>query len=79
VGIPGRVVGQREPTRDLLEHGNLPDPVAEAIRRLLDEQDTLKARLVRVEKAVDIEVISDKRQSDEEDEVLLKFGEGGGG
>jgi serine O-acetyltransferase len=80
VGIPGRVVGQREPARDLLEHGNLPDPVTEAIRRLLDEQDLLRERLARVEKAVDVgELPRGQDEADEIDEILLKFGEGGGG
>ena len=41
VGIPGRITGDhRKPLMDL-EHGNLPDPVAEAIRFVLKEQDKL--------------------------------------
>ena len=45
VGIPGRIVGdQRQPLVDL-EHGNLPDPVAEAVRFILREQDKLEERL----------------------------------
>jgi len=49
VGIPGRIVGDhREPLADL-EHGNLPDPVAEAIRFVLKEQDKLEERLKNLE------------------------------
>ncbi len=49
VGIPGRVAeDKREPLVDL-EHGKLPDPVAEAIRLVLKEQDKLEERLSRLE------------------------------
>ncbi len=49
VGIPGRVVedGLR-PLMDL-EHGELPDPMAEAVRLILREQDKLEERLRRME------------------------------
>ncbi|MFC2020615.1 serine O-acetyltransferase [Chloroflexota bacterium] len=49
VGIPGRIVEDRhEPFLDL-EHGKLPDPVAEAIRVVLKEQDNLEERLKKLE------------------------------
>ena len=49
VGIPGRITeDHRKPLMDL-EHGNLPDPVAEAIRFVLAEQDKLEERLRRLE------------------------------
>ena len=51
VGVPGRVVeDRRQPLVDL-EHGRLPDPVAEAIRLVLREQDKLEERLKRLESA----------------------------
>jgi serine O-acetyltransferase len=51
VGIPGRAVEDRgKPTLDL-EHGNLPDPVAEAIRLVLKRNDILKERLERIEES----------------------------
>ena len=51
VGIPGRITGDhRKPLTDL-EHGNLPDPVAEAIRFVLKEQDKLEERLKSLESA----------------------------
>ena len=49
VGVPGRVVEEgRRPVLDL-EHGKLPDPVNEAIRHVLDEQERLAQRLKRLE------------------------------
>jgi serine O-acetyltransferase len=49
VGVPGRVVEEhREYILDL-EHGRLPDPVAEAIRVVLVEQDELEKRLEKLE------------------------------
>jgi serine O-acetyltransferase len=51
VGVPGRVVEDRhKPVLDL-EHGKLPDPVAEALRHVLQEQDKLEERLKKLEKA----------------------------
>ena len=51
VGIPGRAVEDRhKPILDL-EHGNLPDPVAEAIRLVLRRNDILKERLERLEES----------------------------
>lgn len=49
VGIPGRVVEERRiPVIDL-EHGRLPDPVAEALRIVLQEQARLEERIARLE------------------------------
>lgn len=49
VGIPGRTVeDHRRPFREL-EHGRLPDPVAQAIRLVLKEQDKLEERLKKLE------------------------------
>ncbi len=60
VGIPGRIVkDHREPSLEL-EHGKLPDPVAEAIRLVLKEQDKLEERLKRLESAIVIVSRQDK-------------------
>jgi serine O-acetyltransferase len=49
VGVPGRIVeDKKKPPMDL-EHGKLPDPVAEAIKLVLREQDRLEERLKRLE------------------------------
>ncbi len=61
VGIPGRIVADRhKPLADYLEHARLPDPVAEAIRLVLEEQDKLEKRLNRVERASGIAVSKDE-------------------
>src|ERR1035437_206765 len=49
IGVPGRVVQDQHPILVNLEHGRLPDPVAEAITLVLKEQDKLEERLKRVE------------------------------
>jgi serine O-acetyltransferase len=49
VGIPGRVVTKRDKPAMDLEHGKLPDPVAEAIKLVLKDQHHLEERLKRLE------------------------------
>jgi serine O-acetyltransferase len=51
VGIPGRVVTKTERPAMDLQHGRLPDPVAEAIRLVLKDQQLLEERLKRLEEA----------------------------
>jgi serine O-acetyltransferase len=51
VGSPGRVVTKREKPAMDLEHGKLPDPVAEAIRLVLKDQHRLEERLKRLEES----------------------------
>ena len=55
VGIPGRTVEDRHKPLLDLEHGRLPDPIAEAIRHVLKEQDKLEKRLKRLESASGID------------------------
>jgi serine O-acetyltransferase len=59
VGIPGRVVEEhREHLLDL-EHGRLPDPVAEAIRVVLGEVAALEQRTAQLEKSAGAPVAQD--------------------
>lgn len=60
VGIPGRVVEDRRRPLTSLEHGKLPDPVAEAIRLVLKEQDKLEERLQNLESSSGITVHKDE-------------------
>jgi serine O-acetyltransferase len=77
VGIPGRVVEDgRSPLSDL-EHGQLPDPVAEAIRLVLREQDKLEERLRRVESSSGILTPGDELE-EERLKVERGFSQGGG-
>lgn len=79
VGVPGRVVETAAPkVRPLidLEHGKLPDPVAEAVNILLKKQDKLGERIKVLEKTQEI-------SPPEEEEVprrhiLDEFTHGGG-
>ncbi len=50
VGIPGTIVEDRHKPFVDLEHGKLPDPVAEAIRLVLREQEDLGEHLKRLER-----------------------------
>ena len=50
VGVPGRSVEDRHKPILELDHGQLPDPIAEAIRLVLKEQDKLEERLSKLEK-----------------------------
>ena len=59
VGIPGRIVTKREKPAIDLEHGKLPDPVAEAIRLVLKDQHQFEERLQRLEIASAVTVPAD--------------------
>ncbi len=60
VGIPGRVVTDRREPLAALEHGRMPDPIAEAIRLVLEEQDKLEERLARLESSSGISIPPDE-------------------
>jgi serine O-acetyltransferase len=77
VGIPGRVVTKREkPVMDL-EHGRLPDPMAEALRLVLKDYHKLDERLKKLESQSGISAYPD--DTDKQLEELEKdFTQGGG-
>lgn len=76
VGVPGRVVDEGRRTLDL-EHGKLPDPVAQAIRLIMSEQDMLKERIHKLEKASGPEAEEEPLAKDR-DVVKKEFNEGEG-
>ena len=77
VGIPGRIVeDRRKPLMDL-EHGQLPDPVAEAIKLVLREQDKLEERLKRTEGLAGMVVATDEL-GERRKEMERVFSHGGG-
>jgi len=49
VGVPGRVVGEHRPAKIDLDHGKLPDPVADALRVIIGEIQRIEERLKAVE------------------------------
>ncbi len=59
VGVPGRIVEEHHEARIDLDHNRLPDPVAEAIKLVLAEQDKLEARIKQLELSAGINVYGD--------------------
>lgn len=76
VGIPGRTVEDRQKPLKDLEHGKLPDPVAEAIRLVLKEQDKLEERLKKLESSSGI--VSQDELREERKKIEREFSQGGG-
>jgi len=66
VGIPGRIVEDRHKPLTDLEHGKLPDPVAEAIRLVLREQEKIQERLKQLESLSGVAVPMDEIGGDKE-------------
>ncbi len=54
VGVPGRVVEERQKTAPTLDHNKMPDPVAEAIRLVMKDVNTLGERVGKLEIISDI-------------------------
>jgi len=77
VGIPGRVVEDRHKPLLDLDHGTLPDPVAEAIRLVLGEQEKLGKRLNRLESSSGI-VTPKEGLVERAGEISREFSQGGG-
>jgi hypothetical protein len=76
VGIPGRIAGDhRKPLMDL-EHGNLPDPAAEAVRFILREQVKIEERLKTLESINGI--ASPGNELQERITIEAVFSQGGG-
>jgi len=77
VGVPGKIAqDSREHLMDL-EHGKLPDPVAEAIRLVLKEQDRLEERLRKLESISGLIAAKDELRKERE-RIEQEFGQGGG-
>jgi serine O-acetyltransferase len=79
VGIPGRVVTRRQkpaPIMDL-EHGKLPDPMAEAIRVVLKDQQQLEERLRELEARAGLTPPADKTERARR-ALEKEFAQGGG-
>jgi len=76
VGVPGRVVEEHRKMVVDLEHGKLPDPVAEAIRVVLSEQSKLEERLAKLEKSSGITVPEDELRQKVR-QIMNEFSQGG--
>jgi serine O-acetyltransferase len=77
VGIPGRVVEDKHEQVIDLEHGKLPDPVAEAIKIVLKQQEKLALRLKKLEDKMDDQYLTEIETELEELSEMSKRFDGG--
>jgi serine O-acetyltransferase len=77
VGVPGRIVEEHRKMVVDLEHARLPDPVAEAIRLVLAEQNKLESRLEKLEGGSGI-VVPDDELRERIRKIMEEFGQGWG-
>jgi serine O-acetyltransferase len=77
VGIPGRIVEDRHKPLIDLEHGKLPDPVAEAIRLVLKEQEKTQQRLKHLESLTRVALTTDET-GEIRRRIEREFSQGGG-
>lgn len=78
VGVPGRIVEDHKESGFDLEHGRLPDPVAEAIRMVLKEQNKLRASVRRLEELHSISISPGDGQRGTQGKMLQDFSRGEG-
>jgi len=75
VGVPGKaVIKPQKPTGDL-EHGKLPDPLAEAIRLVMQDGHNIEGRLKKLEEACGLTVPKDELTA-RMDEIEKELAEG---
>ena len=74
VGIPARVgIGFSAKEIQSLEHGKLPDPIAEAIRFVIKEQEKLEERLKKIESLEGITSKIDRYIEEKKKEIEKEF------
>jgi serine O-acetyltransferase len=86
VGVPGRISkGGTSKKMEILEHGNLPDPLADAIHFVLEEQEKIEERITKVESKdgifTEIDEYLEKRKQEIMEElapITEEFHEGSG-
>jgi len=74
VGVPAKV-GLGFSGKDIaaLEHGKLPDPVADAVRYVIGEQDLLEERIQKLEELEGLESRLDRVIAEKKKEILEEF------
>lgn len=77
VGIPGRIVENNHKPLIDLEHGQLPDPIAEAIRLVLREQRSIQERLEQLERLSGV-VVHTGEVDEARRKIEKEFSQGGG-
>lgn len=74
IGVPARVgVGFSAEHLKVLEHGNLPDPVADAIKYVLSEQNKIEERVKKIESMEGIISKIDERLEKKKQEIEQEF------
>jgi len=75
VGVPGRIIGMGFSAEEIqvLELGKLPEPIADAIRFVMKEQEKLKERIKKLEKLEKITKHVDKRIEKRKKEIESVF------
>ncbi|OHB73199.1 MAG: serine O-acetyltransferase [Planctomycetes bacterium RBG_16_41_13] len=75
VGVPGRII-ERSKNNDhevMLDHGQLPDPIAEAFRALIKENNKLLTRIKKLEESLDIVSNDNGQESNTESIIMTAF------
>ena len=74
VGVPGRIIEQKKKEHDvMLDHGQLPDPIAEALKVVLKENRKLKQRIKNLEDNLNLSIKEDDYVSEAESEIMTVF------
>ena len=74
VGVPARVgLGFTAAEIQALEHGKLPDPIADAIRYVIKEQEKLEERIKKVESKEGFASDIDKLLEEKKKEIMKEF------
>ncbi len=75
VGVPGRIIEQHKKKEYdvMLDHGQLPDPIADALRIVLKENRKLKQRIIKLEDNLNICKEADDYVSETESEIMTVF------
>ena len=74
VGVPGRIIEQKKKEHDvMLDHGQLPDPIAEALKVVLKENRKLKQRIKKLEDNLNLSSEEDDYVSEAESEIMTVF------
>lgn len=74
VGVPGRIIEQKKKEHDvMLDHGELPDPIAEALKVVLKENRKLKQRIKKLEDNLNLSSEEDDYVSEAESEIMTVF------
>jgi serine O-acetyltransferase len=75
VGVPGRIIEQQKKKEydTVLNHAQLPDPIAEALKIVLVENRKLRERIKKLEESLNVSVEKDDCFSEAESKIMTMF------